>query len=440
MKFYAIIYYGIIKTIIFAENLGTMDKARKILQVIGQLKDKKIGRILVLTGARQVGKTMLVQQCLPEYRYLSIEDPVKVGQFLNITAEQWHSLYPKAALDEIQKEPSLVESIKATYDQFPDVRYLLLGSSQILLLKKVNESLAGRCVIIDMYPLTLREMQTSSMDDEVTDSLWQTILRNPTQNCDFLPSFLFHPQMAEISKWWTYYLQFGGYPALVDESMSNEQRYLWLHNYIRTYLERDIQDLAMLRDLEPFTKLQRALAAQTAQLVNYASLASGVAVSVNTVQRYIEYLNVSYQTITLPAWAHNMNKRLVKASKIHYIDWGVVQAVLGKRGGMTGNEFESLVVSEIYKQTKNLLKQASFYHLRTHDGREVDLLVELPEGYYAFEIKMAEHVSPTDARHLRNLQEFLDKPLLHSFLLSNDNQTHQFSDSITAVSAAYFLG
>ena len=71
MKFYAIIYYGIIKTIIFAENLETMEKARKILQVVGQLKDKKIGRILVLTGARQVGKTMLVQQCLPEYRYLS---------------------------------------------------------------------------------------------------------------------------------------------------------------------------------------------------------------------------------------------------------------------------------------------------------------------------------------------------------------------------------
>lgn len=108
---------------------------------------------------------------------------------------------------------------------------------------------------------------------------------------------------------------------------------------------------------------------------------------------------------------------------------------------MTGNEFESLVVSEIYnKQANNIRANVNFYHLRTHDGKEVDLLIETQDGYYAFEIKMAEHVSATDARHLRNLQEFLDKPLLHSFLLSNDNQTHQFSDSITAVSAAYFLG
>ena len=122
-----------------------MAKARKILQVVNNLKDHKFGRILVFTGARQVGKTVFVRQFLPEYRYLSIEDPTKIGQFTTLTAEQWHSLYPKAALDEIQKEPVLVESIKATYDQFDDVRYALLGSSQILLLKKVHESLAGRC-------------------------------------------------------------------------------------------------------------------------------------------------------------------------------------------------------------------------------------------------------------------------------------------------------
>ena len=417
-----------------------MSKARKIIQVVNHLKDSKMGRILIFTGARQVGKTMLVKQCMPDYHYLSIEDPTKATQFINMTAEQWHSIFPKAALDEVQKIPTLVESIKATYDQYDDVRYILLGSSQILLLKKVRESLAGRCVIMDMFPLTLREMQTEGISNTVDDSAWQTILKSPNTEYNFLPSFVFHPQMAQIKMWWSYYMQFGGYPALVDRSMTDEQRYLWLHNYVRTYLERDIQDLAVLRDLEPFVKLQKSLAAQTAQIINYASVASDIAVSANTVQRYIEYLNVSYQTITLPAWSRNTNKRLVKSPKIHYLDYGVVQAVLNKRGGMTGHEFESAVVSEIYKQTKNLLKQASFYHLRTHDGLEVDLLVELPEGYYAFEIKMAEHVSATDARHLRNLQEFLDKPLLHSFLLSNDNQTHQFSDSITAVSAAYFLG
>ena len=155
---------------------------------------------------------------------------------------------------------------------------------------------------------------------------------------------------------------------------------------------------------------------------------------------YLQYLSLSYQTLILPAWSRNINKRLVKAPKIHYMDNGVVQAVLKKRGGLTGGEFESAIVSEIYKQVNNIRARVNFYYLRTHDGKEVDLLIEMQDGYYAFEIKMAEHVSATDARHLRNLQEFLDKPLLHSFLLSNDNQTHQFGDSITAVHAAYFLG
>ena len=110
------------------------------------------------------------------------------------------------------------------------------------------------------------------------------------------------------------------------------------------------------------------------------------------------------------------------------------------RGGMTGAEFESLVVSELYKQAQNVFSDASFYHLRTHDGKEVDLLVELQDGYFAFEMKMAEHVAKTDARHLRDLEAILDKPVIHSFVLSNDMETKQFDTNITAVNVAAFLG
>lgn len=416
-----------------------MKKNRTILSVVNQLKDSKIGRILVFTGSRQVGKTTLVKQCLPSYQYVSIEDPTKNVVLKSLSAEQWKDLYPMAALDEVQKEPRLIESIKSAYDQFESVRYVLLGSSQILLLKKVHESLAGRCIIFDMYPLTLPEIMTESGDEEVHISVWQQLLQHPKSKVTLFPFFSLHPDMSRIKKQWDYYLQFGGYPALVDDSLTDEQRYLWLQGYVRTYLERDIQDLAMLRDLEPFTKLQKILAAQTGQIINNSSIATDIGVSVNTVQRYIEYLNVSYQTILLPAWTRNQSKRLVKAPKLHYLDFGVVQAVLNKRGGMTGNEFESFVIAELYKQTKNILKQASFYHLRTHDGKEIDLLVEIPEGYFAFEIKQTEHVKKADARHLLHLSEMLDKPLLHSFLLSNDNETKQITDTVTAVHVAMFF-
>ena len=118
----------------------------------------------------------------------------------------------------------------------------------------------------------------------------------------------------------------------------------------------------------------------------------------------------------------------------------MLQAVLQKRGGTTGAEFESLVVSEIYKQAKNIFANVSFYHLRTQDGKEIDLLVETQDGYFAFEIKMAEHVTMADARHLMSIDSILDKPLLQGFVLSNDVETHQFTNNIQAVNVAMFLG
>ena len=126
--------------------------------------------------------------------------------------------------------------------------------------------------------------------------------------------------------------------------------------------------------------------------------------------------------------------------KVHYLDNGVLQAVLQKRGGMTGAEFESLVVAELYKQAKNLQAPVSFYHLRTHDGKEVDLLVETAQGYYAFEIKMTDHVQPSDARHLVALEALLDKPVLQAYVLSNDYTTRPFGRWGLGRECEYVLG
>ena len=407
--------------------------------VVRARKDRKIGRIMVFTGARQVGKTTLVRKVLGDYTYLSIEDPVKSATYQALTADQWHLMYPKAALDEVQKVPALVESIKSVYDQFDDARYALLGSSQILLLQKVKESLAGRCTILELYPLTIPELLTQGWDDEIQLSVWQQVLQQPDVVPSLLPSFVVDPRMPQKVKAWEHLLRFGGYPALVDDDITDDERYLWLKDYVRTYLERDVRDLASFRDLEPYMKLQHILALQTAQTVNVSSLATAIGMSSKTVLRYMEYLNLSYQTLTLQPWERNQGKRLVKSPKIHYLDHGVLQAVLQKRGGMTGAEFESLLVSELFKQAKNLQADVSFHHLRTHDGKEVDLLVEFPNGYVAFEMKMAEHVVRSDARHLLDLQDILDKPLLQAFVLSNDVETKQFAPNVTAVNANMFL-
>lgn len=413
-------------------------KNRQLKNLVLQKSESKTGRIIVFTGARQTGKTTLAKKVFPDFEFISVEDPVLRSRYTQLSAQQWRNLYPRAILDEVQKEPVLIESIKSVYDQWPEPRYVLSGSSQLLLMEKVHESLAGRCTILELFPLTLPEMRTQNWDDTVEESLFQQFIL--TRNTGWLPSSFFDKQLAGKQKAWDHYISFGGYPFVSDDELTTQEKLDWLRNYVKTYLERDIRDLAMFRDLEPFVKLQRYTAINTGNLINASAVATQLGISAKTVSRYINYMEISYQTILLPAWSRNENKRLVKMPKIHFLDPGIMQTVLQKQGGITGNEFESLVIAEIYKQVKNMQADARFYHLRTYDGKEVDLLIELADGYLAFEIKMKEVADKQDTRHLATLGEILDKPLIHSFLLTNDPETRQFSEGITAINTAYFLG
>lgn len=414
-------------------------KARYITSDVLRASQGVNGRIVVLTGARQTGKTTLARKAFGDYTYLSIEDPVAVEGIARLTAAQWKTLYPKAVLDEVQKRPRLIESIKSVYDQWEEPRYVLLGSSQLLLLKKVRESLAGRCVIKEIYPLTLPEIETANWEDHVKQSPFQTLLATG-QMPPLHPSFMLDPDYATKMAAWQQYQQYGGYPALYDERRDDSMKREWLANYVKTYLERDVRDLAAMQDLEPYSRLQRLLALQTGSLCNLTAIANHIGMSTTTVKRYLQYLTMSYQTLTLQPWERNEAKRLVKSPKIHYLDNGVLQAVLHKQAMPSGMEFESLVVAEMFKQTKQTGCDAQFYHLRTSDGYEIDLLIETPAGYYAVEVKMTEHVQSTDARHLRTLQTFLDKPLLHGLVVSNDTTLQSLGDNITAVHAAQLLG
>ncbi len=413
-------------------------KSRFLKQKLIDKSSNPVSRIIVLTGARQTGKTTLAKLCFPSYEYLSIEDPVLRVQYKQLAANQWESVYPKAILDEVQKEPVLIESIKATYDQYENVRYILLGSSQIMLLKKVKESLAGRCIIEEVLPLTIPEILSESWEDGPEKSIFQQSLASKTLS-GFLPSFTLYPDFAKRQKAFEYYLENGGYPALVHPELNEDERFEWLKTYVRTYLERDIRDLADFKNLEPFVKIQQITALLTGQTLNYSQLGNEASVSPKTAQKYLQYLELSYQTVTIQPWHRNKLKRLVKSPKLHYLDPGVQRAVLNKRGILAGNEFESAVVAEIYKQAKIVDVNGSFCHLRTHDGMEVDLLLEMEDGFIAFEIKMTNHVTKKDARHLLHLETILNKPVIYSVVLSNDNEVKRIEKNIWALPAALFL-
>jgi len=413
-------------------------KSRFINNVIKQRSKSPMGRIMVITGARQVGKTTIAKHCYTDFQYISIEDPLLRSSYANLTAEQWNAYYPKAILDEVQKEPVLIESIKSVYDQFDAARYVLLGSSQLLLMQKVRESLAGRCIIEEIYPLCLPEMLTNDIEQEIVLSMFQQFLTSFSLH-PMLPDFKLAPNYAKRKKAYEYYLQYGGYPALVNENFTNADRQLWLDNYIRTYLERDIRDLAEFRNLEPFVKTQKIAALLTGKLINFSSIAKEANISVKTVQRFFQYLEISYQTLTLQPWHRNPLKKLSKSPKLHFLDPGIQRTILQKTGELNGNEFESAIIAELYKQAKAIHFTGSFYHLNTLDGREVDLLFENENGYIAFEIKSTINVTSTDCRHLKNLAPILDKPLLQSFIISNDDQVKTFDNNILALPAAMFL-
>lgn len=401
----------------------------------------KQGRLLALTGARQTGKTTLARAAFPEVPYLSMEDPTLRPVYSRMSAAEWIERYPLAILDEVQKAPSIVESIKAAYDAADHVRYLLLGSSQIRLLSQGKESLAGRVAIEELWPLTLPELATSSWDDPVAES---RLIRWLKAGCADPGLLLGIPAQsrgyARSAALLDQYLRFGGMPAVHDPALTPEEREDWLRDYQRTYLERDVADLAAMRDLEPFVLAQKAIAGRSGKIVNFTDLARAATISPGTARRFLRYLELSYQVILLLPYFRNAEKRLAKMPKVHLLDPGILRAILRRRGDPTGEEFESAVVAEIYKQLRNANLPADPYHLRTHDGREVDLLLELETGFVAIEIKLADHVADTDARHLRGLEDLLDKPLLGALLLSMDRDARRLSGPVLALPAAWVLG
>ncbi len=412
-------------------------KNRLLLQRIQQKASSRFGRITVLTGARQTGKTTLVKKAFPEHAYISLDDPITRPEYGSLSAAQWQERYPEVILDEVQKLPSLVDTVKASFDLFPQTRYILLGSSQILLLNRVRESLAGRAALLELYPLTLPERLTGSWDDTILPSKLIRLMQGEKRTIlDGIPKG--DPDYSHATHEFKDYLELGSMPAIVDEEPALEEKREWLTDYIRTYLLRDVRDLSNLRELEPFIRAQKTLAGLTGQILNITQLARYSGVSAPTAKRFINYLELSYQAIQLPPWFRNIKKRLVKSPKVHFLDPGIQRSLLGRTGQLTGNEFESAVVAEIIKQARSHGLSASFFHLRTADGREVDLLIELENGYIALEIKTSARVASSDARHLVHLESILDKPLLHALLVSNDHQVQHW-DSITAVPAPWLL-
>lgn len=402
--------------------------------------------MLVLTGARQCGKSTLAGMAFPDRPRIELDSPIERETYTGLAPNEWMQRYPQAVVDEVQKLPELFDTLKACYDRNPKVRYLLLGSSQILLLQRVRETLAGRVALMELFPFTLPE-SIALAGDAPEDSLWIRLLQSDRPAVELAetldPTYALSDRYAVANAQWAEFLLWGGMPALTRPGWTEQDRFEWLRDYQSTYLQRDLGDLAQLSRLEPFVRAQRAAAMRTAQTINFSELARLADVAPATARKFMSYLEMSYQILMLPAWFHNPEKRLAKQPKLHFLDPGIRRAILNKRGAADGAEFESAVIAEMYKQCRNANLPMTFHHLRTSDGRAVDLLVEREDGFIAVEAKQTDRVAATDFRHLRRLGELLGKPLLLGLVVSGDGRYRQADseqEPLWNLAAAHLLG
>ncbi len=379
-----------------------MQKYRFLSQFLPNSKER---HLVILTGARQTGKTTLARAAYPDLHYINLDAPENREVVRNVFSSFWARDIGNAIIDEAQKEPVVFEKVKYAYDGQEITFSVMLGSSQIMLLKKIRESLAGRVAIYELWPLLMSEIYTNASLDAagiklpLIDKLFsKDKLNNIFTNT---PSFLIDKEDSLSCDAENYLLQWGGMPALLP--LTDNERWKWLKDYEYTYLERDLSDLARLDDLAPFRKFHKLSSLRSAKLLNYSELARDAGVSVDTARRYLEYLRLSYQTILIQPYRHNITSSVVKTPKLYWLDVGLLRQLSGYRGEFFGEVYETMVVAELYKWIKTTQKNAEIYFYRTRSGLELDILLETEYGIIGMEIKGRNTVSARDLRPLKEV-------------------------------------
>ena len=349
-----------------------------LLSLMGQFK------VVLVTGARQVGKTTMLQHVLPEdFRYVTLDDPRA-----EVLAREDPVLFFDAnrlpvAVDEIQRVPGLFQQVKFLVDQSPEVgRVVLTGSQAFHLMQGVSESLAGRVAILEMTGMSLRELtgcrgRGPYVPSEVGDD----------GRCE-------SPEGLDL--WAT--IHRGSMPRLMDPSVSWDAFYT---GYVRTYLERDVRDLITVKDEASFYHFLVACAARTGRLVNHSALARDAGVDTKTAQSWLSVLQASGVVRLLRPFWSNATKRLTKTPKLYFTDTGLACHLLGwsspetlRRGAMAGHVFETFVVGEIIKSYLNAGGDARNVHFyRDARQREIDLIIQEGRVLHPVEIKTSATVT-----------------------------------------------
>lgn len=390
-------------------------------------------RLVVISGARQTGKTTLARDLYPDLRYVNLDAIEERETVRSLRTAVWGRTIGPAVIDEAQKEPGVFDKVKYAYDEGSLRFSVLLGSSRVLLLHRVRESLAGRAFVYELWPLTLSEVGAPA-GTPPPRPLFDRLITAPGDFRAVLaaePPRLVGKEAAARTEAFDHLAAWGGMPELL--SLEDGERRDWLRSYQQTFLERDLADLGRVSDLLPFRKLQRLAMLRTSGLLHYAELARDAALGTVTVRRYLEYLRLSYQVILLPPYSANLTSATIKTPKIHWMDLGLLRQTTGYSGELTGPLFESLVVSEARKWVDTLGRDTPLSFYRTRSGREVDLVVTTARGPIGMEVKNRATVVPRDASALRALAKALGKEWVGGLVVYRGEDVQDLGGDVWAV-------
>lgn len=378
--------------------------------------------VVCLLGPRQSGKTTLARTLEPRHAYVTLDDDAALAFARSDPAGFVASLPARVILDEIQRVPELLRAIKLAVDRDRRPgRFVLTGSANLLLLPGLGDSLAGRMEVVQLQPLTAAEQArrpgrfvAALLAGRLRPAVAATELKTPKQLLQQVVT--------------------GGFPEAVSRSPTRARS--WHREYLRTLMERDIKDVARVRDATTVSRLLQLLAIRTAQLLNVSSLGSDLGIRRETVEHHLEVCERMYLVRRLQPWHRNHANRLIKSPKVHIVDSGLA-ATLSDLGvedwaaqrDRFGHLLESFVVQQLIAQAGWTDPDLRFWHYRDKDQIEVDAVITRGRQTWGVEVKSAVTVTPQDAHGLRRLADQCGENYRGGVLLHAGNSAFALDDA-----------
>lgn len=380
--------------------------------------------VVVVTGARQTGKSTLVRELLADddRLYVTLDD-IAVRDQADRAPDSLLGRAPRMTLDEVQRSPDLLLAVKRAVDErrIPG-RFILTGSANLLLMERVSESLAGRAAYLNLRPMTRREQAGLA-----TTGMWDRLFDEPL--AEWRGMFLDEALEAES---WLDLARRGGYRVPALHMRKPDERQLWFDGYQRIYLERDLRQLAAVEHLADFARLMRAACLRLGNLLNQADLARDVGLAPSTAKRYMNLMETTFQLTRLEAYAVNRTKRLVKSPKVYWSDSGLTMWISGE-DEPRGAQLENLVLNDLLAWSDARADGSRVLYWRTDKGAEVDFVIERGERLLPVEVKSGRRVSYADTDSLRLFAEEYEGLVDGALVLYGGEDVFWISEGILAL-------